>query len=225
MAVTSSGSVSVPPTVTTASSGVTGPAPVGGVSGGAGGSGASSSRVGSSVGASSSRAGGSSLGSSWVGGVGLPPPTTSGSDVSMGVLAALISRAVTEGMVAAGAVGSSSPSPVVSAPSPAPSRPTPPVGSVPSPSLPTTVAGSGAPVPAPSSHPHTSGESHNNCSVPRVFSSISRFLWPPCVRAEAWPSGALVFPLESRGCCGKRERRGSRVRGERGTGGKSRIRG
>ena len=61
MAVTSSGSVSVPPTVTIASSSVTGLAPVGGVSGGAGGSGASSSRVGSSVGASSSRTGGSEV--------------------------------------------------------------------------------------------------------------------------------------------------------------------
>ena len=50
MAVISSGSVSVPPTVMTATSGVTGPPPIGGASGGAGGSGASSSRVGSSVG-------------------------------------------------------------------------------------------------------------------------------------------------------------------------------
>ena len=172
MAVTSSGSVSLPPTVTTALSGVTGPAPVGGVSGGAGGSGASSSRVGSSVGAGSSRAGGSGLGSSRVSGVGPPPPTTSGSDVSMGALAALISRAVTEGMVAAGAVGFSSPSPVVSAPGPAPSCPTPPVGSVPPLSLPTMVVGSGAPVPPPSSHPPTSGESHISCSVPWVLISF-----------------------------------------------------
>ena len=131
MAVTSSGAVSVPATVMTATSGVMGAAPVGSVSGGAGGSGASTSRVGSSVGASSSRAGGSGLGSSRAGGSGPPPSTTSGGDVSMGALAALISRAVTEGMVAAGAVGFSPPSPVVSTPCPAPpSRPTPPVGSV-----------------------------------------------------------------------------------------------
>ena len=179
MSVTSLGSVSVPPTVTTASSGVTGPAPVGGASGGAGGSGASSSRVGSSVGASSSLASGSGLGSSRVGGLGPPPSTTSGSDVSMGALAALISRAVTEGMVATGAVGFSSPSPVISAPCPAPSCPTPPVGSVPSPSLPTMVAGSGAPVPPPSSHPPTSGEFHNSRSVPRVL--ISLFFMAPFV--------------------------------------------
>ena len=100
---TSSGSVSVPATVMTATSGVVGPAPVD--STGAGGSGASSSRVGSSVGASSSRAGRSSPGSSRAGGSGPPPSTTSGGDVSMGALAALISRAVAEGMVAAGAVG------------------------------------------------------------------------------------------------------------------------
>ena len=189
MAVTSSGSVSVPPTVTTATSSLTGPAPVGGASGGAGGSGASSSRVGSSVGASSSRAGGSGLGSSWVGGLGPPPSTTSGGDISMGVLAALISRAVTEGMVAARVVGFSSPSPVVSTPCPAPpSHPTPPVGSVPSPSLPTMVVGAGAPVPPLSSHPPTSGEFHNNCSVPRVLISFF-FMAPSCKGRKRGPPG------------------------------------
>ena len=190
MAVTSS---SVPPTVTTATSGVTGPAPVGDVSGVAGGSGASSSSVGSSVRASSSRAGGSGLGTSRVGGLGPPPSTTSGSDVSMGALAALISRAVTKGIVAAGVVSFSSPSPVVSTPGPAPpSRPTPPVGSVPSPSLPTTVAGARVLVPSPSSHPPTSGEFHNNCSVPRVL--ISLFYGPLCVRAGSMALRGLVFP-------------------------------
>ena len=124
--------------------------------------------------------------------MGPPPSTTSGSDVSMGALAALISRAVTEGMVAAGAVGFSSPSPVVSAPGPAPSRPTPPVGSVPPPSLPTTVAGSGAPVPPPSSHPPTGGEFHISCSVPRVL--ISLFYGPLCVRAGSMALRGLGFP-------------------------------
>ena len=91
----------------------------------------------------------------------------------MGALATLISRAVTKGMVAAGAVGFSSPSPVVSTPGPAPSsRPTPPVGSVPSPSLPTRVAGARAPVTPPSSHLPASGEFHNNCSVTRVLISL-----------------------------------------------------
>ena len=95
--------------------------------------------------------------------------------------------------MAAGAVGFSSPSPVVSTPCPAPpSCPTPPVGSVLSPSLPTTVAGAGAPVPPPSSHPPTSGEFHNNCSVPRVL--ISLFLMAPFVckgrkRSPPGPSG------------------------------------
>ena len=94
-----------------------------------------------------------------------------------------LSRAVTEGMVAAGAVGFFSPSPVVSAPGPAPSCPTPPVGSVLSPSLPTMVAGSGAPVPPPSSHPPTSGEFHNSCSAPRVMISLV-FLWPPLCKGK-----------------------------------------
>ena len=140
---TSSGFISLPLTVVT-------PALVGSLS---------SSRVSGSGGAGSSRAGGSGAGSSRADSSGPPPSTGPGGDVSMGALAALISRAVAEGMVAA-AVSHAPVAPVVSATSPAPSLPTPGI-SAPSSSLLTAVAGAGAPVPPSSSRPPTSGEFRN----------------------------------------------------------------